>query len=142
MSIKLKKKQCDGPCGQMQFIFKNKDGKRYCRSCSQLSAGVAKKSGKSKPTVRQYPISKRSTKKAAEDRIYSKKRKKFLEDNPMCQIHLQDCLGLASEIHHTYSGKDRATHYLEIETWLGTCRNCHQWVHLHSKEARNLGLLK
>ena len=89
MSIKLKKKQCDGPCGQIQFIFKNKDGKRYCRSCSVTIAGVAKKSGKSKPTVRQYPISKRSNKKAAEAQQ--------LADKETAKAALLDRLGITAE---------------------------------------------
>jgi hypothetical protein len=138
MSIKLKKKQCDGPCGQIQFIFKNKDGKRYCRSCSVTIAGVAKKSGKSKPTVRQYPISKRSNKKAAEDRIYSTKRKKFLEENPMCQAHLPGCAGPSCQVHHK---KGRiGSLYLDIEYWLAICDYCHKWVTEHSKEAITLEL--
>ena len=137
MSIKLKKKQCDGPCGQIQFIFKNKDGKRYCRSCSVTIAGVAKKSGKSKPTVRQYPISKRSNKKAAEDRIYSTKRKKFLEENPMCQAHLPGCAGPSCQVHHK---KGRiGSLYLDIEYWLAVDDSCHKWIENHPIEAKEMG---
>ena len=83
-----------------------------------------------------------SKKRSKENYEYGKLRKVFLEENPMCQIRVAGCTGMAIEIHHTYSGKDRGANYLKVDTWKGTCRNCHLWVHDNPKKSRELGYLK
>jgi hypothetical protein len=47
-----------------------------------------------------------------------------------------------SEIHHSYSGKDRDKYYLDTTTWYAVERCCHDWCHANPKEARELGYLK
>ena len=86
------------------------------------------------------PINKVSKKKAILDAKYLVLRKEFLgkKENQICPITKQQ----TTEIHHTYSGKDRSKYYLEIDTWLAVSRQGHIWIHEFSKEARGLGYLK
>lgn len=45
----------------------------------------------------------------------------------------------ATDIHHR---KGRVGGWLNAtETWLAVCREAHNWIHNHPKEARQLGLL-
>lgn len=136
--ITPKKKLCDG-CGDLKYIWKNSGGKRLCRQCS--NTGVAKLS--IKPTAKKKPIPPRSPKRSKEERLYLGKRVMFLQNHEMCMIHIAGiCTYRSTEVHHSYSGKDRAQFYLDPETWYATCRGCHDWCHANSKEARELGFLK
>jgi hypothetical protein len=85
-------------------------------------------------------IKSRSDKRVEEDEIYKQLRIEFLsrEENRYCPITGE----LATEIHHTYSGKDRAKYYLDTSTWIAVSRNGHIWIHANPKEARKLGYLK
>lgn len=136
--IKPKLKRCQGPCDQDKVIWKNYQGKRLCQECwNKMKPTI-------KPTGRQSHIAKVSVKKSKEDKIYTGKRLIYLTENPMCQIHIPGglCTRVATDIHHTYSGKDRSKYYLDITTWLSACRYCHDWVHDHPSTSRELGLLK
>lgn len=139
--MEVKFLRCDG-CGKPSLIWKNQtdeDGvrRRYCKLC----AGVLTKVGKKpkKPTVRK-PLRARSLKRQKQEKEYSDRRKIFLENNPHCQICIPGiCTYHSTEVHHT---NDRYGDKLNDETfWKATCRVCHQWVHLNSKEARELGFL-
>lgn len=92
-----------------------------------------------KPLKRSKP-NPRSKKRIAQDEAYSLLRKQFLsqEENKICPITGKP----TTEIHHTYSGKDRAKYYLDVSTWLAVSREGHIWIHSNSKEARELGYLK
>jgi hypothetical protein len=81
-----------------------------------------------------------SKKRAKQNREYLKLRKVFLarEENEFCPITGE----MATEIHHTYSGKDRNTHFLEVETWIAVSRDGHNWIHDNPKKSRELGYLK
>lgn len=130
----MKLKQCDG-CKKNAPIFKNltEDGVRY-KLCIQC---VRTKDLKLKPNATQ--IKKRSDKKKIEDRVYTKLRTVYLNKNEYCEIQTKDCTNRATEIHHTaYRTGDN---YLNVNTWKATCSTCHKWVHLNSKEARELKLL-
>ena len=82
-------------------------------------------------------------------------RKAFLAQRPLCEAHpilfpadgtkattVPDTIiynESATDIHHMagrYGGN-----YLNRDTWLPLCRNCHQWIGNHPKEAEKLGLL-
>lgn len=82
--MKIKKKLCDGLCGELRVIWKNHQGKRYCRSC--WSAHENEKRSY-KPT-RQKRLPSRSPKRVKEEAEYSKKRVPFLEKHSRCQAHL------------------------------------------------------
>lgn len=84
----------------------------------------------------------RSEKRASQDKEYSKLKRLFLIANPKCKIKQEGCKGKATDIHHTKSGADRLQYFLEMDTWLGTCRSCHLWVHNFPQAAKTLGFLK
>lgn len=90
-----------------------------------------------KATVKPKPIQKLSGKRKKEMFQYLKLRQEFLPGK-ICPVTNEP----ATEIHHSYSGKDRAKHFLETDTWIGVTRKGHEWIHAHPKEARELGLLK
>lgn len=136
--MEKKKKLCAG-CGEMTYIWANREGRKLCKQCSYT--GVAKLSI-SKPTTKK-PIPPRSQKRSKEEKLYSAKRIIYLQDHPMCEAHLPGiCTDYSTDIHHKYSGKDRSEYFLDIKTWMSICRACHSWIHDNSKNARELGFLK
>ncbi|WP_395073833.1 hypothetical protein [Flavobacterium sp.] len=129
MLSKVKTKKCE--CGTE---FKQYNSlKKYCSwTCEK----------KHKPSTRiliKKPIPKVSAKQEALNKIYSKLRLEFLSlpENQICPVsNLQ-----STEIHHKHSGKDRSKYFLDTTTWLAVSRPGHVWIHEHSKEAREKGLL-
>lgn len=128
--IKRKLKLCKGPCAEMVLYW----AKGMCLPCYRLSnkpSGYARK-----------PIAKLSAKRKLETAEYLKLRLDYLNLHPVCEVALLGCSRYATEIHHTYSGKDRQQHFLHVDTWKAICRFCHSWIHQFPIEARRLGLLK
>lgn len=147
-----KKKPCDGEdCnGKLQYIWKNVDGKRYCKQCA-----AKQHTQKAKPTTttsekKRYripsrsPIPKFSDKRQKENIAYSALRETFLQTHPNCMINIPGVCSRkrSNQIHHSYSGKDRDKYYLDTTTWFASEENCHEWVHNNPREARELGFLK
>lgn len=128
--MKINKKLCDG-CGELRLIWKNKEGKRYCKQCWSAHSAT-----KIKPT--QKRISPRSPKRVKEDALYSVKRKQYLSINPLCHAHISGiCTQQATDVHHK---QGRIGDLLLDETrWLAVCRACHTWIEEHSQESRELG---
>lgn len=61
-------------------------------------------------------------------------RKKFLEDNPVCQR----CWKAPSvDMHHK---QGRGEYLLATWTWAALCRICHTWTEEHPREATDEGL--
>jgi hypothetical protein len=87
-----------------------------------------------------YKIPKVSDKRKVENAKYLVLRIEFLgkKENNICPITKYP----ATEIHHTYCGKDRAKYYLDTTTWIAVSRDGHNWIHDNPKEARELGYLK
>lgn len=140
--MKIKKKPCDG-CGNDKVIWKNHQGKRYCKQCWSAHSV----STQPKPTAKQSSLSRRSQKRIAprskkkiqEDAEYSKKRKNFLDKHPMCEAHLPGiCSQKAIQVHH--KGGRIGTRYLDDTTWLAVCHECHHWIETHPEQAREMGL--
>lgn len=131
--ITLKKKLCDG-CSEPRVIWKNFQGKRYCKQCWSCHEGNVKH----KPTVKQFPLPRVSEKRSKEERIYSLKRLVYLKEHPMCEMHLPGCTQHAAEVHHM-EGRT-GENYLDTTKWKSGCHVCHVWVTDHSKEAIELGL--
>jgi hypothetical protein len=122
----VKKKICAG-CDTLTYIYKNVGGKKYCKSCTYK-------------LFPSSPIKKVSDKKKQEDVEYSKKRKLFLETHPSCQAKLPGiCTINSTDVHHT---KGRNINYLNVETWIALCRECHMWVENNPTDAKELGLSK
>jgi len=135
--MKTKKKACNR-CGELKIIWKNviEEGerKRYCKYCWSChnNSGI-------KPTANK-PLRSRSPKRVRQESTYSLLRKPFLEKHPHCEIPVPGiCLHKSTEVHHT---DGRVEEDLNDEVgWRAACRPCHQWVHSHPQEARDLGYL-
>lgn len=125
-------------CLVPRVIFKNDSGKLFCKSCWYWSASDTKL----KPTTSRKRLPVRSSKRATQDQEYRKLNKIYLQEHPVCEAHLNGCSTASTEVHHTFSGKDRNTHFLETIHWLALCNSCHYLIHnvLSAKEARELGL--
>ena len=134
--MKVKLKECDG-CHKETVIWKNHEGYRYCKLCWSCHKS---KDNTQKPT--KSAISQVSSKRKKKDQEYLKLRNRFLTDFSLCQIAVKGCSVNATDVHHTYAGVNRDAFYLVQSTWLAVCRNCHDWIHSHPKEARALGYLK
>jgi len=128
--IKPKKKICEGKnkandfegCGKERYIFSN----GLCLRCYN--------------SWKRFKIPKVSEKRKSENEAYSLLRKHFLNqpENQICPITGEKAI----EIHHTYSGKDRAKYFLITSTWIAVSRKGHNWIHDNPKEARQKGYLK
>ena len=95
-----------------------------------------------KPKKVAKAIPKRSAKKVKADSEYTVLRKKFLEEYPLCNAAvLGNCNNSAIEIHHTSLS---SLNYLNTETWIGCCRNCHMYIEtqMSAIARRKAGLLK
>ena len=117
--ITPKKKICS-ECQKESYIF----SKGRCKPCA------AKSYGKPKAI---------SDKREKELKTYSQLRKQFLIKHPICSFRFEDCLGAATEVHHT---KGRENDRLNDEMyWKSTCRSCHRHGHdvLSAAEARKVG---
>lgn len=135
--MKIKKKLCDG-CLRMSVIWKNDKGKRYCQHCWSAHKNIIQ----SKPTAKQKRLPSRSHKRIKEEAEYSKKRVPFLEQHSRCQASLTGiCTHYSTDVHHTKGGSERGISFLDQESWLAVCRACHQWIHEHPRQAREMGLL-
>lgn len=126
--IKQKKKLCNN-CNTEQFIWKNDKGSRYCKSCWYKSKEDSK-------PLKRKPINPKSKKMQTIDLAYSKLRKRFLEEKPMCEAALPGCNHQSTDVHHK---KGRGIHHLSTSTWLSVCRQCHMYIEEHPKEAIELG---
>jgi hypothetical protein len=134
----MKLKLCDS-CGKTTVIWKNHEGFRYCKYC--WSCHKSKDNTESqKPT--NSGISQVSSKRKKKDQEYLKLRERYLLENPLCMVKVNGCSHGATDIHHTYAGANRDAFYLVQSTWKAVCRNCHDWIHGHPAEAREMGWLK
>ena len=125
---------CAG-CNKSKYIWKNVGGKKFCKDCAgNLETGVAKKP---KPTAKPIPtFSSKMQKKMA---LYTIARKKFLDDHPMCQMHIPGiCTQKASEVHHTAGRIEELL--LDTRYWKSGCHQCHSFVELHPEIAKEMGL--
>jgi len=112
---------------------KHKTTDKYCSYACEIADNGFPEKKKSKP------IPKVSVKRKSMNEQYSVLRKEFLAlpENKFCPITKQP----TTEIHHKWSGKDRAKYFLDVSTWLAVSRDGHIWIHDNSKEAREKGFL-
>ena len=90
-----------------------------------------------KPKKKRKWLRRVALKKAAKNRLYNFRAKRFKAEHPICEIcgHRK-----TQDVHHT-----RGRHFgnlLEELTWLALCRTCHRYVHDHPKESRAKGWLR
>lgn len=132
-TMKVSLKLCAGPCSVPKVIWKNYQGKKYCRDCwSTIKPAEPPK--KKQITI----IPRTSEKRSKEERLYSAKRLIFLGEHPMCEAHIAGiCTQTSKEVHH----KEGRTgeNYLDETKWLAACHSCHVWITDHPEEAIELG---
>jgi len=123
-------------CGSL--VIEN-EALHLCASC----AGEQRKQdrqAKKNALKRPAKIAKMSEKKAGKILPYAILRRKFLDENPVCEMFLPGCDGDSAEVHHkSVSELD----YLEVSTWMAVCRNCHSAceTQLSAIERRKRGFL-
>lgn len=67
---------------------------------------------------------------------YTKLRREYLLDHPVCHAKIHKCSLHATEIHHK---QGRGVYHLDTLTWLPVCRNCHNWIENNPTESYELG---
>lgn len=132
--MQAKPKPCAG-CGETKPIWKNHQGKKYCKDCWYKTEVV-------KTPSQRRPMKPVSDKKDVLDVLYSKMRKEFLEkpENATCRAKLPVCQGGFKQeltIHHTMG---RGRYYLDTATWIPLCMACHRWTEEHHAEAKDMFL--
>lgn len=88
-----------GDCtdGKQRKLIGGKCNFHYWASKSKLKTATKTKVFKTKPAAKQKPIKKASVKRSKENREYSRVRKTFLEQNPMCAVYPEL---FATQVHH------------------------------------------
>lgn len=135
-------------CKKPRRIWKSSLKGKFCKFCwFKLPENKPKVKLKIKlkkiSVIKKKRISPISEKRIIANKKYSKLRKKFLEEKPECEAHLTGiCTSVSTEVHHLYSGKDRAAHYLDVPNWKSICRSCHTYLHVNTIWARKNNLLK
>jgi hypothetical protein len=131
--MKAKKKLCCS-CEEEKIIWKREGVEGYCKSCwYQKKPAVKPVYSKLIPAV--------SKKREALDKAYSILRKKFLAvpENSSCNAKLPDCTGARFEYLTIHHKKGRGKYYLDMESWVTLCLNCHKYVEEHPEHAKKLG---
>ena len=131
--MKIKKKICD-KCGESKVIWKNSEGKRFCKHCW----GAHSKKSQPIPIAKQKRLPSRSPKRVKLDTEYSARRKVFLSLKPMCEAHIPSiCTQQSTDVHHK-AGRTGDL-YLDEQYWLSVCRACHMWIETHPQLAKEAG---
>ena len=99
------------------------------------------------PLRRKTRLRRTSPKYGRKLRVYSARRKIFLQLHPTCEIRpilfacgiLTNCLRKSTQVHHTHG---RGKYLNDESTWLASCSGeCHGFVKNHQDIARRIGLL-
>jgi hypothetical protein len=122
--ITPKLKKCAG-CSQLKHIWKSHKKDKYCKECWYT-------------IEKPKSISPVSAKRRVEMDEYSKRRLAFLALHQACQAKLVGCTGPSTDVHHK-AGRV-GDNYLNMNTWLAVCRDCHTYIETHPEEAKELGL--
>jgi len=77
-----------------------------------------------------------SKKLEKQQKEYSKLRKTWLTNHPMCQAKIYNCTLKSTDVHHK---KGRGKYLLDTNTWLSVCRSCHTWIELNPEDSKDLG---
>ena len=131
--MQVKPKICHN-CNQLKVIWKNSEGKRFCKQCW----GAHSKKSQPIPIAKQKRLPSRSSKRIKLDTEYSARRKVFLSLKPMCEAHLPSiCTQQSTDVHHK-AGRTGEL-YLDETHWLSVCRACHMWIEEHPSSAKEMG---
>lgn len=86
-------------------------------------------------SLKRTPLRKVSKRQSARNRAYTPLRRAFLTAHPICQV----CRAQqATDIHHM-AGRGSNTN--DPDTFLATCRRCHDGIHVNPSWARAHGWL-
>jgi hypothetical protein len=94
---------------------------QYLIERQQQKLGLAVKEEKKKK-----PISIKSVKRMAEERLYKKQLKEILAENPNCEIKSPGCTKVATGLHHLQ--KRSPKNYRKRENLIRACNNCNLFV--------------
>lgn len=89
--------------------------------------------------LRRTPLRRQSKKRADESKIYSERRKVFLEAHPECECTWSACFAKSVDVHHKRLRTGQ--NFLNEKTWMALCRAHHNYIHNNAKHARMLELL-
>ena len=78
-----------------------------------------------------------SPKRAAQNRVYARRRRVFLEEHPRCSFPA-GCTQAATEVHHR-RGRVGAL-LLDESSWSAICRDHHRWITEHPAAAVEMGI--
>jgi len=105
-----------------------------CASCSH----AARKAAKVKVKV-VAPVKKVTQKRADELSKYPGLKRQYIAIHPICEVRLVDCTERSTEIHHCSLS---AKNFLNTDTWLSVCANCHKLVEdMPAEQRRDCGWL-
>lgn len=78
-----------------------------------------------------------SDKRMEQLKNYSGEVKAYKKKNNNCEVRLQGCSKLTTDVHHM---KGRlGSNLMDQRYWIAVCRNCHRWIEEHPKSAKKLG---
>lgn len=91
--------------------------------------------------IRKTPLRKMGANKSRETAKYWPLRRKFIEDNPFCEVptRVHDCTFRATTIHHMKGQHWKIMN--DTRYWCAACINGHIWIEANKKEARKRGLI-
>jgi predicted HNH restriction endonuclease len=95
-------------------------------------APAKKTSQEAKKPVRGK-IKRESKKRAKQNRQYKPIQRKFLRENPVCDLKLPGCTGNSTQVHHA-AGREN-DRLLRVEDFKAACSNCHKIATEHSRQA-------
>lgn len=105
-----------------------------CASC----AHALRKASRVKLQV-VTPVKKVTQKRSDELSKYPNLKRHYINVNPSCEVVLTGCTVKTTEIHHCSLS---AKNFLNTDTWLGSCANCHRSLeNLPAELRRELGWL-
>lgn len=107
-----------------------------CASC-----GAARRKAERMTLKQRTPISKVSDKRGKELNQYATLKAKFIL-NKWCAYHGKPCLPV--DIHHQmgrvgFADEKEIPLLLDVRYWIPVCREAHNWITEHSKEAIEQG---
>ena len=103
---------------------KTRDNPCMCKDCYAVE-----KPSQKPPIKAREPIKNISDKQAKINSAYTVLRLQYLKMFPYCGVRFVGCTGVATTIHHKYSGSAKRTHYNDTSTWAQACMSCHEEIH-------------
>lgn len=88
-----------------------------------------------KHILKRTPLNKISKKRIAQNKEYEILRKKFIKDNPKCEL----CPKSTKDLHHK-NGRN-GSRLTDPVYFMAVCRSHHEFIHLNPEESRKNGWL-